>query len=155
MHIYENESKHKCPLITSACQFNTEHLLLHVDANATNSFMLASNNPPPHTFSYFSLPLISQLGLWHAPALFCVGRALSLMGVSWIDLLIPGSTRGHGFKGMYASNFSRFVPFSKRLSWFSLSISVVVIRELAGRLSEPPQNWFWVVGVTDGVTLYN
>lgn len=103
-----------------------------------NSFMLASNNPPPHTFSYFSLPLISQLGLWHAPALFCVGRALSLMGVSWIDLLIPGSTRGHGFKGMYASNFSRFVPFSKRLSWFSLSIGAVeVIRELAGRPSEP------------------
>lgn len=53
------------------------------------------------------------------------------------------------------SNFSRFVPFSKRLSSFSVGVGAVeVIREPAGRPSEPhrleqfsSQKWFesgWV-----------
>lgn len=61
------------------------------------------------------------------------------------------------------SNFSRFVPFSKRLSSFSVSVGAVeVIREPAGRPSEPHTGWSnsalkngsKVVGLTDGVKLY-
>lgn len=60
------------------------------------------------------------------------------MGVSPIDLLSPGSAGGHGFEGMRTSNFSRFVPFSKPLSPFSVSAGAVeVIREPAGRPAEP------------------
>lgn len=71
------------------------------------------HRPSTHTLCFFSVPLISQLGLWHAPALFCIGRALGLTGVSSFDPPIPGSTGGHGFKGMQMSNFSRFVPLFK------------------------------------------
>ena len=94
--------------------------------------------PATHTFCPSTLPLISQLGLWHAPALFCAGETIGLMGVSSFDPPIPGSTRGRGFKEMEMSNFSRFVPFSKQLSSFSVRVGALeVIREPAGRLSKP------------------
>lgn len=62
------------------------------------------------------------------------------MGVSPIDLLIAGSAGGHGFEGMRTSNFSRFVPFSKPLSPFSVSAGAVeVIREPAGEAGRAPR----------------
>lgn len=64
------------------------------------------------------------------------------MGVSLLDLLIPGSAGGHGFQGMQTCNFSRFVPFSKPLSprvmWSVEVAEVIGERGREPHDSEPP-----------------
>lgn len=100
--------------------------------------------PTTHTFCPSpsrSLPLISQLGLWHAPALFCVGGALGLMGgrprlTRWIQVQ-PEAT---GSRGCRWAIFLVLSPFEKVLSSFSVNVGVVeVIREPAGRPERAPQ----------------
>lgn len=68
-----------------------------------------SRRPTTHTFCFCLLPLISQLPCGELLHCLVLGEH-SMTGVSSHDPPTPGSTRGHGFKGMEMSNF--FVLFS-------------------------------------------